>query len=250
MPFFEFDNRKVFFETCGNGNPLILLHGNSVSSKMFATEKLFYSKYFKVYLIDYLGHGQSDRLDKFRDDFWFYNSLTVEKLIELENLKYVNLIGTSGGALVGLNLCSNNKSSVKKAIFDSFFGFRIEFELAQKIYLSRQKGINQLLASAFWRYQHGRDWKKIVKLDAEMLVNVARNSLPVIYGSLEAIDTQILFTASLQDELIPNIKERTEEVARLIPKSDVFISNTGKHPLMITQKKLFRKLAIEFLKNN
>ena len=53
MPYFDFEGKKVFYDSLGKGNPLILLHGNSVSSKMFDSESIFYSKYYKVYLIDY-----------------------------------------------------------------------------------------------------------------------------------------------------------------------------------------------------
>lgn len=250
MPYFDFEGKKVFYDSLGKGNPLILLHGNSVSSKMFDSESIFYSKYYKVYLIDYPGHGRSERLMNFPDDFWFYISRSVLKLIENENLNDIYIIGTSGGALVGLNVCANLKGKVKKSIFDSFFGLRVEFELARKIYESRKRAKKQILASAFWKSQHGDDWATIVDLDLEMLINVAKNNYTVIYGNLNEIDCPILLTGSLQDELIPDMKSRLEEVAKKIPNSEIFISNLGKHPLMITQKRLFRKISLEFFYNN
>lgn len=249
MPFFEFDGIKVFYDSIGSGQPLILLHGNSVSSRMFDSESQFYSKYYKVYMIDYPGHGQSERLEKFTDDFWYYNSKAVLKMIEIENLSDINIIGTSGGALVGLNLCANLKGKINKSIFDSFFGLRIELELAEKIYESRKRAKKHILTSAFWKSQHGEDWSNIVDLDLDMLVSVAKNNHPIIKGNLSQIDCSIFLTGSIQDELIPNMKERLEEVAEKIPKSEIFISNVGKHPLMITQKRLFRKIALEFFHN-
>lgn len=246
MPLFEFDGLNIFYDSLGSGKPLILLHGNSVSSKMFQTESAFYAKYYKVYLIDYPGHGKSDRIEMFRNDFWYYNSKAIIKLIEIENLNDVYLIGTSGGALVGLNVCANLNERIKKSIFDSFFGLRIELELAMKIYESRMRAKKQLLASSFWKNQHGEDWGKIIDQDSDMLVSVAKNKNPIVYGNLNEIDCPVLFTGSIQDELIPGMKERLEEIARAVPKSDLFISNIGKHPLMITQKRLFRKIALGF----
>ncbi len=250
MPFIEFDDKKVFFDTIGRGEPLILLHGNSVSSKMFASESIFFSKYYKVYLIDYPGHGHSERLERFSEDFWFYNAKAVMKLIELEQLKDIYMIGTSGGALVGLNVCLNLKGIIKKSVFDSFFGLRIETELAERIYESRKRAKKQILASAFWKSQHGDDWSKIVDMDLDMLVKVSLKNLPVIYGDLNEIDCPVLLTGSLKDELIPNMNNRLKEIAEKIPGSEIFISNSGKHPLMITQKRLFRKIALEFFDNN
>lgn len=250
MPYFDFEGKKVFYDSLGNGYPLILLHGNSVSSKMFDSESIFYSKYYKVYLIDYPGHGRSERLESFPEDFWYYNSRAVVKLIENEELSDIYIVGTSGGALVGLNVCASLKGKVRKSIFDSFFGLRIEFELARKIYESRKRAKQQILASAFWKSQHGDDWASIVDLDLDMLVNVAKNNSPVIYGNLNEIDCPVLLTGSHQDELIPDMKTRLEEVAQKIQKSEIFISNIGKHPLMITQKRLFRKISLQFFDNN
>ncbi len=36
MAYFKFENQNIYYEEIGTGFPLILLHGNSVSSKMFS----------------------------------------------------------------------------------------------------------------------------------------------------------------------------------------------------------------------
>ena len=36
-----------------------------------------YFPYFRVILIDFLGHGKSDRLNEFQADLWFYEALQV-----------------------------------------------------------------------------------------------------------------------------------------------------------------------------
>ena len=48
---------------------MLLLHGNSVSSKMFQGIIDLYKEDYKVILIDFLGHGRSDRLEQFPTDF-------------------------------------------------------------------------------------------------------------------------------------------------------------------------------------
>ena len=35
MSFFSFQNKRIFFQEIGSGTPLIFLHGNTASSKMF-----------------------------------------------------------------------------------------------------------------------------------------------------------------------------------------------------------------------
>ena len=62
MPYFTYQNKKIFFEEYGTGIPLLLLHGNSLSSRMFLPVVNDLQKYSKVILIDFLGNGYSDRL--------------------------------------------------------------------------------------------------------------------------------------------------------------------------------------------
>jgi pimeloyl-ACP methyl ester carboxylesterase len=69
MAYFKFDNNNVYYKIVGNGKPLLLLHGNTVSSKMFNSILKVYSKNHKVITLDFPGHGKSSRLDKFETDF-------------------------------------------------------------------------------------------------------------------------------------------------------------------------------------
>ena len=39
MPFFKYVDRSIFYEEYGTGKPLVFLHGNTASSKMFELRK-------------------------------------------------------------------------------------------------------------------------------------------------------------------------------------------------------------------
>ena len=65
MSFFIFDKKRMFYEEKGEGTPLLILHGNTSSSKMFSGFADRYCTDFMVVLIDFLGHGRSDRLSEF-----------------------------------------------------------------------------------------------------------------------------------------------------------------------------------------
>lgn len=66
MAYFRFENKNIYFEESGNGSPLLILHGNTASSKMYADVAARYASEYKVILIDFLGHGKSDRLEAYR----------------------------------------------------------------------------------------------------------------------------------------------------------------------------------------
>ncbi len=91
MPFYKFENGKVFYEIFGEGEPLLLIHGNSVSSRMFHPIIKLYADNYKVILFDFPGHGKSSRLEKFETDFWYYNSKVSNALLEELNLKNVKV---------------------------------------------------------------------------------------------------------------------------------------------------------------
>lgn len=53
MAFFKYKNKNIFYEISGSGEPLILLHGNSVSSKMFNHILKYYEEDYEVICIDF-----------------------------------------------------------------------------------------------------------------------------------------------------------------------------------------------------
>lgn len=104
MAYFKYENKKIYYKEIGSGVPLILLHGDTASSKMFEFLLPLYENFFKVILIDFLGNGKSDRIGKFPADLWFSQAQQVIALLEHLNYHKVNLIGTSGGAWVAMNV--------------------------------------------------------------------------------------------------------------------------------------------------
>ena len=70
MSYFVYESKKVFYKVTGSGTPVIFLHGDTASSKMFEMLLPLYSEHFKVILIDFLGNGKSERVEKFPNDLW------------------------------------------------------------------------------------------------------------------------------------------------------------------------------------
>ncbi len=247
MPFLEFKGKQIYHKSEGEGYPLLLLHGNVVSSLMFAREIEFYKDFFRVIYFDYPGHGRSERLDKFDDDFWFYNALCAAEVLKHYKIDKCHVIGTSGGALVGLNLAGIVPDGISKMIVDSFFGFKLSKENAEKIITKRTKAKKDLMTSSFWQYMHGDDWEQIINNDFDMTRRFVSHGRPAIKTDLTKITFPVLATASREDELIDNIEEKTLEVINLIPEGRAIIFDKGKHPFMITMREKFREIAINFL---
>ncbi len=70
MPYFTYQSKQIYYSEAGEGKPLLFLHGNTASSKMFEPLLPLYTDNFKVILIDFLGNGRSDRVEKFPASLW------------------------------------------------------------------------------------------------------------------------------------------------------------------------------------
>ena len=70
MAYFPYEGRSVFYEEFGQGSPVLFLHGNTASSRMFELLMPLYAEKFRCILLDFLGNGRSDRVERFSPDLW------------------------------------------------------------------------------------------------------------------------------------------------------------------------------------
>lgn len=104
MTYFNYDSKRIFYSETGNGFPTIFLHGNTASGRMFELLTSLYDTDLKMILIDFLGNGQSDRLEEFPVPLYYHEALQTIALIEYLGYSKVNLVGSSGGAWVAINV--------------------------------------------------------------------------------------------------------------------------------------------------
>ena len=99
--FVEANGTKLYCRKEGNGNPLILLHGNGEDHTIFIPAISVLKEHFTVYAIDTRGHGQSQESDNihyrtFMEDLkGFIDALSIRKPI---------ICGFSDGAITALML--------------------------------------------------------------------------------------------------------------------------------------------------
>ena len=97
--FVQVNGLKIYYETKGEGQPLLMVHGNSEDHTIFDVASDVLKDYFKVYLIDSRDHGQSDKVkglhyDDMADD--------MVKFMEELDLRDVVYYGFSDGGIIGL----------------------------------------------------------------------------------------------------------------------------------------------------
>ena len=126
MSYFDYKGKKIFYKEEGLGQPLLLLHGNTASSKMFASIVPSFTEKYRVIIMDFLGCGQSEHMEKWPEDLWYQWSEQAAALCNHLKLKDINVIGSSGGALAAINMVLSHDDLVHAVVADSFEGLEAD----------------------------------------------------------------------------------------------------------------------------
>lgn len=250
MAYFKYNDYNVYFQEIGEGSPLLLLHGNSASSKMFDYVIDLYKEKFKLILVDFLGHGKSDRIKEFPTDLWYDEAMQVIQLIEVNNYGKVNLIGTSGGALVALNVALERSDLVNKVIADSFEGEEAIASIVGYIPEERQQSKSNEEGRMFWEYCHGKDWERVVDNDTAAIIKHNESIKNFFHKDLSQLCAPVMLTASLEDEFAQvaglDFSQLYMVISNKIVNGKLHLFQSGGHPAIITNALEFSNIAKEF----
>ena len=250
MAYFKYDSKNIYYYEIGQGKPIVLLHGNTASSKMFEFLLPMYQQDFKVILIDFLGHGQSDRVDKFPSDIWKWQANQVIALLEYLGYQTASLVGTSGGAWVAINAALKRPDLVSYIVADSFDGRTLNDNFKDNLIIERQFAMKDEMSIGFYKWCQGNDWKKVVALDTNALLECATLKKPLFFKDIKNLDRPILFTGSKADKMCrENLIEEYQEMVKIINDARMYVFESGEHPSICTNAKETFLLIKEFIYN-
>ncbi len=91
---------KIYYEVYGNGEPVVLLHGNGGSIKSVREQIPFFSKHFKVIAVDSRAQGKTnDGGDSLTYDLM---AADLNGLLDYLKIDSARIIGYSDGGITGL----------------------------------------------------------------------------------------------------------------------------------------------------
>jgi pimeloyl-ACP methyl ester carboxylesterase len=247
MPRFSDSGFTISYTCRGAGEPLVLLHGNTGASRMLEPEIEYYSRTFQVIAIDLIGHGESGRLPEFPADFWYTNACLALALCARLHCPPLHILGTSGGAIVALNMALEAPAMARSVVADSFPGQRTSPLQAEGIARQRQAAKTGP-GLAFWTAMHGAGWEQVVDADTRMLLHFARSGGSFFRRDLASLRCPVLVTASLEDELIADVRDTVRELSLLIPFLECELFESGHHPAMLSNTEAFRSRAVRFFR--
>lgn len=115
MSYFDFKGKKVYYETYGQGRPLVLLNGIMMSTLSWQVFKETFSANNQLILVDFLDQGRSDKME----DTPYTQSIqsqVLKALFDELKLKKVNIVGISYGGEVALDFSIKHEEYIDKMV--------------------------------------------------------------------------------------------------------------------------------------
>jgi pimeloyl-ACP methyl ester carboxylesterase len=114
MSYFEFQGYRVFFREEGAGDPIVFLHNGGNDHRIWDCQMEHFAKTHRVFALDHLGFGNSDKPDIEYTLPLYAAQLTA--FIDGLNLAPVTLVGHCIGAAMALAYTLQNPSKVRALV--------------------------------------------------------------------------------------------------------------------------------------
>ncbi|WP_372950537.1 alpha/beta fold hydrolase [Mariniphaga sp.] len=227
---------NLYYETYGNGKPLMLIHGNLGNINKMSHQISYFSKHYYVIVPDCRGRGKSEM----NTDSLTYDLITADliALIESLNLDSCHIIGWSDGGIIGLLMGINYPEHVNKIVA---MAANLWPDTTALLPWTKNWIVNtKLEASKMINAQDtSNDWYSIYQL-----MNMMDKQPDIELKELKKIQSPVLIVAGDKD-LIRD--EHTVLMYQNIPNAQLWIIPGGTHFAPVRQSDLFNKTVNKFL---
>ncbi len=220
---------KLYYEVYGEGEPILMIHGNGGSFSCFENQVVEFSKHFKVVLVDCRGRGNSSYQKGVELTF----ELQVEDInlfLDKLNIKKTNILGWSDGGIIGLLLAIKHPETVNKLVASGANIFP-DGALHQE---ELKKWTTDL-------ENNNKNYENDLAID---LNNLDINYPNLKYSDLNVIKSKTLIIAGDHDEIK---SEHTLKIYESIPDAQLAILPNSTHSALIENSTLFNEIVLRFL---
>lgn len=261
--FAEVNGTKLFYEMKGEGQPLVMIHGHPLDSRMWNDQFEEFSESFKVIRFDLPGYGQSGVHE---NDFSLMDD--IKGLLDYLNIEQTHLLGLSVGGMLSMDFTLAYPEMVNKLILVStgLLGWnehsperqRFNEELNASYEKGDQEDVIELMTKAWvggpYRQLHEVN-PEVATLFSEMIRNSfskERGQGKMILPSTKTMDIvgdikvpTLIVTPEIDFPEFKAIADYLHE--KIIDSQKVDIPETA-HMINLEKPEEFNQVVLEFLK--
>lgn len=246
--YIDVNDIKIYYEVYGEGEPLLLLHGNGGSIEGFVYNIPELSKHFKVIAIDSRAQGRSYDSDK--EITYALMASDMSEFIDKLNLGKVNVVGWSDGGNIGLELAYAHPEKLLKVVA---FGVNYTHENwmapADSVLMATDDPLWERTSILMKKYKTTFDRlspnKKKIPVIRKKLEDLMANHPDFTIDQLKTIKVPFLIVAGDHD--IINLKQTIAMFTNL-PKAQLLIVPGASHFVPVEFPDLVNSEIIKFLK--
>lgn len=237
------DGLDIYYETYGEGTPLLLLHGGLGSISNFKKCLPNLATQFKVIALDSPGHGRSGQTDSLS-----YPLLAdyLSKFIDHLQLDSLYVMGWSDGGVIGFLLAADRPDKVKKLVAVGA-NTRLDGLEAATVNWIRNDLIEWAKGNTHWLEQYLSLTPQSEKID-NYLKNTQSMWLTEVYVPENKMKNIQIPTLILQGDKDLMTLEHTTEMYRSIKNAQLCILPNASHFCLEEKPELITTIVINFLK--
>ena len=257
MPYVTVDGTRLYYETHGDGEPLLLIHGLGSSTRDWEYQIPVFAKSYQVVVYDVRGHGRSDKppgpyhLPLFARD--------AAQLMESLGLPPAHIVGISMGGMIAYQLAVSFPGKARCLIVVNanpelpLTTWRDRVLFWQRLLIVRLLGMRKMgevLSNRLFVKPEQETLRKIfVERWAENDPRAYLTAMRAIFGwsvvdQLDAIQIPVLIIAADQDYTPVEEKER---YAAMMPRAQVVRVDDSRHATPVEKPDVFNQIVLSYL---
>jgi len=257
MPEITLPDINLHYESYGEGEPVLFIHGLGSSVRDWEYQVNEFSKDWQVVVFDVRGHGQSEKppgpytIPLFARD--------TAELVRSLGLAPVHVVGISMGGMIGLQLVIDRPDLIKSLVVINsgselvIKSVKDQLQVWQRLLIPRVFGMRKmgviLGERLFPKPEHAEIKQIFIDRWAENDVRSYMESFKALVGwsvtdRLKEIESPVLVVAADEDYTPVASKEA---YVRLIKLGELVVIKDSRHPTPVDQPEAFNQVLREFL---
>lgn len=231
----EINGAKIYYEEYGNGEPLLLIHGNGGSILSMGNQIDYFKSKYRIIVADNRGQGKSE----LKTDSLTYVQITKdwEGLVEHLNLDSLNIFGWSDGGIIGLKMAISGKIKIKKVVAMGA-NLRPDSTAVNSSDVNHIVGMKKMVNSKIKEKDTTRNWNFI-----KQLLGLLGDQPNIPTTDLSKIKAKVLIIAGDKD-IIRNV--HSVEMYENIPNAQLCIMPGETHYTPASNPKYFNEIIDKF----